>query len=78
MYLRYLSCIKKFGLPPSASCPVNRNVNDEECLPLVSVSKGCVSVFQVQSHVHINKILEKSLPHNQDFPFSVRHEFKTL
>ena len=23
---------KKFGLPPSVSCPVNRNVNDEECL----------------------------------------------
>ena len=40
MYLSYLPCIKKFDLPPSASCPVNRNVNDEERLPLVSVSIG--------------------------------------
>ena len=32
MYLSYLPCINKFGLPPSASCPVNRSVNDEECL----------------------------------------------
>ena len=28
MYLRYLACVNKFGLPPSASCPVNSNVND--------------------------------------------------
>ena len=45
MYLSYVSCIKKFGLPPSASCPANRNVNDEECLPLVSVWKRCTSLF---------------------------------
>ena len=31
-YLNYLPCINKIGLPPSARCPVNRNVNDEECL----------------------------------------------
>ena len=47
LYLSYLLCINKFGLPPTASCPVNRNVNDKECLPLVSVSKGCTSVFEV-------------------------------
>ena len=39
-YPIYLPCIKKFGLPSSVSCPVDRNVNDEECLPLASVSKG--------------------------------------
>ena len=38
-----LPCIKYFGLPISVSCPVYRNVNDEECLPLVSVSKVCAS-----------------------------------
>ena len=45
MYLSYFPCINKFGLPFSASCPVNRNVKGEECLPLVSVSKGCTSLF---------------------------------
>ena len=30
----YLPCTKYFGLPVSFSCPVYRNVNDEECLPL--------------------------------------------
>ena len=58
MYLNCLLCIM-LGLPPSASCPVNRNVNDDECLPLVSVSKGCISVFEVQNHVHIKKILRE-------------------
>ena len=57
MYLSYLLCINKFGLPPSASCPVNRNVNGEECLPVVSVAKGYASVFAAYSHVHINNIL---------------------
>ena len=47
MYLSYLPCINRFGLIPSASCPVNSNVNDEECLPFVSVSKGCTSVLEV-------------------------------
>ena len=40
IYLRYLPCIKEVGLPSSAGCPVSRNVSDEECLPLASVSKG--------------------------------------
>ena len=61
MYLSYLLCINKFGLPPSASCPVNRNVNDEACLPLVSVSKRCRFVFEVWNHVHINKIRREVL-----------------
>ena len=45
MYLNYLRCVKKFGLPPYASCLVNRNVKDEECLPSVSVSNGCTDLF---------------------------------
>ena len=43
MNLSYLPCIKKLGLRPSASRPVNRNFNDKERLRLVSVSKGCTS-----------------------------------
>ena len=42
---RYPALIKKFGLPPSASCLVRRNVKDERCLPLVLVSKECTSLF---------------------------------
>ena len=33
--MSYLPCIKYSGLPISVSCPVHRNVNDEECLPFV-------------------------------------------
>ena len=62
MYLRYPSSIKKFARPPPASRPVNRNVNDEECLPLVSVLKGWTSLFsEVLNDVHITKILRKEL-----------------
>ena len=32
-------------MPISVSCPVYRNVHDEECLPLLSVLKGCTSLF---------------------------------
>ena len=59
MYLSYLLCINKFGLPSSVSCPGNRNVNDEECLPLIWVSKGCTSVLEVRNHFHMNKILRE-------------------
>ena len=45
MYLSDLPCINKVGLPPSASCPVNRNVNNKKCPPLVSVSEGCTYLF---------------------------------
>ena len=49
--LSYLPCIKYFGPPVSVSCPVYRNINDEECLPLVSVSKGmCILSLELRSH----------------------------
>ena len=35
---------KKFGLPHSACCPIKRKIEDKECLPLLSVSKGCTSL----------------------------------
>ena len=38
--ISYLPRIMCFGLPVSVSCPFGRKINDEECLPLVSVSKG--------------------------------------
>ena len=44
MYLIYLSCFHKFGLPPSAICPVIINVKDGECLPLVLDLKGWTSL----------------------------------
>ena len=31
--LSYLPCTKHCGLPVSVSCPVDRNVNDDESLP---------------------------------------------
>ena len=43
--LGYLPCIKYFGLPIAVICPVNRNINEEECFLLVSVSKGCTSLL---------------------------------
>ena len=58
VYLSYLPCIKKFGLPPSASCPVHRNVRNKECLPLVSVSKGRTSLFMFRMAFTFN-YLEK-------------------
>ena len=75
MYLRYLPCIKKFGLPTSASYSVNRNVNDEECLLLVSVSKGCTSLFsKFRMTSTLTKYLEKISSPDRDFPFTVRYE----
>ena len=41
--LNNLPCIKYVGLAISVSCSVYRNVNDEESLPLVSVSKARAS-----------------------------------
>ena len=37
--------VKHFGQPFFVSCPVHRNVDDEESLSLVSVSKGCPSLL---------------------------------
>ena len=73
MYPSYLLCISKFGLPPSASCQVNRNVNDEECLPLVSVSKGCNLSLKFRITFTLTNFIEKSLPQNTDFPSTVRN-----
>ena len=41
--LSYLPYINYFGLPISTNSPVYRNIDDEECLSLVSVLKACIS-----------------------------------
>ena len=64
--MSYLACTKYFGLPISVSRPVERNVNDEECLPLVWVSKGCVSLLLVQNDVHMNQNRTKSSCHDRE------------
>ena len=51
--LSYLPWIKYFGLPVSVSCPVYGNVDDEESLPLVSVSKRCASRSQRDVHLSL-------------------------
>ena len=50
-------------------CKRRKNVNDKECIPLVSVSKGCTFIysfffffFKVQNDVHMNKILREESP----------------
>ena len=65
MYLSYLLCINKFGLTPSASCPV-KETSTTKSLPWVSVSKGCTSVFEPQNHVHINIILSQEFNNNNN------------
>ena len=68
MYLSHCSCINKFLLPPTASCPVNRNVNDEECLPLVSVSKGMsICFWKFKMTFTLTKYLEKGPCHRMTF-----------
>ena len=76
MYLSYLPCIRKFGLPYYVSCPVIRNVNDEKYFPLVSVSKQYTSLFgSLERRSHYNKkYLEKSSSHNRHFPLAARNE----
>ena len=49
--LSYLPCIKYCGLLISVTCPVYRNVSDEENLLLVLVSKGLTSLLSVQNDV---------------------------
>ena len=63
----YLPCIKYFDRPVSVSCPVYRNVNDEECLSVVSVSNGCASLLLVQVDVHTNQSVVKSSYHYRKF-----------
>ena len=45
---------------------LNRNVNDEECLLLTSVSKGCTSLsfFKFRMTFTLTKYLEKSSSHD--------------
>ena len=43
--LSHLPCLEYFGLSVSVTFPVYRNVNDEKCLSLLSVSKGCASLL---------------------------------
>ena len=38
-----------FDLPISVSCPVYRNVNDQDSFILVSVIKGCASLLSLSS-----------------------------
>ena len=53
--LNYLPCNMSVGLTNSVSCPVDRIVNDEESLPLVSVSTGFTSLLSVQNDVRMNQ-----------------------
>ena len=55
MYLSYLPGIKKFGLPPSDSCPVNRNITNEECLLLESFQRDVHLCFEVWNDVTLTK-----------------------
>ena len=47
--------IKYFSLPVSVGCLVYRKANDEESLPLVSVSKGYAYLLSVQKNAHMNQ-----------------------
>ena len=55
MYLSYLPGINKFCLPPSASCPVDRNTTNEECLLLQSFQRDVHLFFQVKNDVALTK-----------------------
>ena len=93
MYLSYLLCINKFGLPPASCIWVIFYVSTSlvcHLLPVVqstetSRTKSVFLPYRFQRDVHpflkfritftLTKFLEKSLPQNQDFPFTVRNEF---
>ena len=60
IYLRYLPCIEKFGLPPSASCLVNRKVNDEKRLPSKGSKGMYISVLRFSMTFTLTKYLENS------------------
>ena len=47
--LSYRQCIEWFGLPVFIGCPDYRNVNQEQSLPLKSVSKGLTPVLLTAS-----------------------------
>ena len=58
MYLSHLPCINMFGLPPSASCPVYRNVNDEESSFGIGLKGMYICFGSLESRSH-NKILRE-------------------
>ena len=63
MYLSYFSSIKRFGLPPSVRCPVNKL---QQCLPLALVSKGCTTFFfKSRMTLTLSHYLEESSSHNR-------------
>ena len=77
VYLSYLPCINKFGLPPSASCLVDRNVNDKECLNLYWFQRDVhdtTSYLKFGVMFTITKYSEKSPSYDGDLPFSVRND----
>ena len=57
--LSYLPSTKYFGLLNSVSCPFDRTTNDEECLAMLSVSKGCwllvVGCLTSQQHTSVSQ-----------------------
>ena len=62
-------------MPVSASCPVYRNVNDEESLPLLSVSKGCTSVcVSLEWRSHEPETKRRVPVMNEKFPVIVSNE----
>ena len=72
--LNYLPCIMYCCLPVSVSCPVYRNVDDEECLPLASVSKGMHVSIGVHNDVHMNQKRRRLPIMSENFPLIIRYE----
>ena len=73
MYLSYRSCINKFGLPPSANYPVNRNVNDEVSSFGIGFKGMHISFMTFKMTFTLTKYFETSFSHDRHFPFSVRN-----
>ena len=67
IYLSYLPCIKIFCQPPAASCPVNRNITNDECLLLESFQGDERLSFEVYDDVTLTEYLETSSPLDQIF-----------
>ena len=69
------SCCLSFGPPVSVICPVYRNGNEEECLPLVSASKGCASLIQSsERRLHESKPQRIVPIMTENFPATDRNE----
>ena len=69
-----LPYIKYFGLPTSGTCPVYGNVNDEENLPLVSVSKDFHLFCKFRMMFMWTETIEKSVCCDWEFSFIARNE----